>query len=441
MEYSGCDLVDDLPQHLSERTRAVGCAAERATGEFVVYWLHHAMRAYENPALDVAVTTSNQVHLPFLVYQAISESYPYASDNGSPDPRACTLELPNTSCNGINRPRVAIVGAGISGLMCARTLLDHGIDVTVFEKSRGVGGRMATRRTAEGPRFDHGAQYFTVRDMRFERYVQSWIEDGVVAPWHGRICTLTNGRIEWKNETTPRFVGVPGMNAICRHLAADLDITFGTQVGPPRFDEGIWHLSDKQEKYLGEFDCVISSAPAPQSAELLAAAADLQQQTQLVKMNGCWAAMLTFDQSLELPFDGAFVHQSLLSWIARNNSKPGRADQRESWVVHASPEWTGKCLEDEPNEVLPKLVEAFWQATGAKARKSDYAAIHRWRYAIPPEPLESRCLFDTQLRIGACGDWCSGPRVEGAFLSGMAIAGQVLAHAEALAQPSFRSPP
>ena len=157
-------------------------------------------------------------------------------------------------------------------------------------------------------------------------------------------------------------------------------------------------------------------------------------------MNGCWAAMLSFGQPLELPFDGAFVHQSLLSWIARNNSKPGRSGDQESWVLHASPEWTGNCLEDEPEEVLPKLVEAFWQATGAKKRTSDYAAIHRWRYAIPPEPLESRCLFDPQLRIGACGDWCSGPRVEGAFLSGMAIAGRVLADAEALANPSFRSP-
>lgn len=331
--------------------------------------------------------------------------------------------------------RVAIVGAGISGLTCARTLRDHRIDVTVFEKSRGVGGRMATRRTAEGSRFDHGAQYFTVRDARFERYVQSWMQDGIVASWEGPICTLPNGRIEWKQETTPRFVGVPGMNAICRHLAADLNVRLRTEVRPPAFLRGIWHLSDEQGGQLGQFDYIVTSAPAPQSAVLLAAADDLQQQAEMAKMNGCWAAMLLFDRSVELPFDGAFVHESLLSWIARNDSKPARGGAQESWVLHASPEWTDTRLEDDPVDVLPEMVDAFWRATGAKPRTPSYATGHRWRYAIPPKPLAKRCLFDSQLRIGACGDWCSGPRVEGAFLSSLAMAGRVLAHVKPLAQP------
>lgn len=330
--------------------------------------------------------------------------------------------------------RVAIVGAGMSGLMCARKLLDNGIDVIVFEKSRGVGGRMATRRTAEGLRFDHGAQYFTVRDPRFESYVQSWMQNEVVAPWEGRICTLTNGRIEWKQDTTPRLVGVPGMSAICRSLAAGLNIQFRTKVDPPVVNQGRWQVSDDQGNQLGEFDCFITSTPAPQSAELLAAVPDLQQKAMRAKMRGCWAVMLAFDQSLELPYDGAFVRECPLSWISRNSSKPERGGDQESWVLHASPEWTGTFLEHEPDDVLPKLLDAFWQATGSAPRTPVYATSHRWRYAIPPEPLDSRCLFAPQFRIGACGDWCSAPRVEGAFLSGMAMADQVLAHADAFAQ-------
>jgi predicted NAD/FAD-dependent oxidoreductase len=330
--------------------------------------------------------------------------------------------------------RVAIVGAGISGLMCARRLLENGVDVTVFEKSRGVGGRMATRRTAEGLQFDHGAQYFTVRDPRFESYVQSWMKNEIVAPWEGRICTLTNGRIEWKQDTTPRFVGVPGMNAICRSLAAGLNIQFRTKVEPPVVNQGCWQVSDDQGKQLGEFDCFITSAPAPQSAELLAAAPDLQQKAMRAKMLGCWAVMFAFDDSLKLPFDGAFVHQSPLSWIARNSGKPERGGDQESWVLHGSPLWSGEFLDNQPDDVLPKLLDAFWQATCATPSTPVYATSHRWRYAIPPEPLDSRCLFDPQFGIGACGDWCSGPRIEGAFLSGMAIADRVLAHADASAQ-------
>ena len=151
-------------------------------------------------------------------------------------------------------------------------------------------------------------------------------------------------------------------------------------------------------------------------------------------MHGCWAAMLAFDASLGLPFDGAFVHESPLSWIARNDSKPERESAGEAWVLHASPEWSGQYIDEEADTVLPKLISAFWQATGAQRRATSYAAGHKWRYAIPPEPLDSPCLFDPQLRIGACGDWCGGPRVEGAFVSGMTLAEHVLASFDAFTQ-------
>jgi predicted NAD/FAD-dependent oxidoreductase len=147
-------------------------------------------------------------------------------------------------------------------------------------------------------------------------------------------------------------------------------------------------------------------------------------------MDGCWAAMLSFHEPIELPFDGAFVSESLLSWIARNDSKPERDGRWESWVLHASPQWTAQYIEEEAGNVLSKLIDAFWQATGAIPRTACHATVHKWRYAIPQKPLDNRCLFDHQLGIGACGDWCCGPRVEGAFLSGMAMAGCVLSASE-----------
>lgn len=335
-----------------------------------------------------------------------------------------------------SRPRIAIIGAGISGLTCARTLQDHGLRVKIFEKSRGVGGRTATRRAAEGRRFDHGAQYFTVRDERFARHVRAWAQDGIVAEWRGRIVTLTNGDVETKRSSTPRYVGVPGMNALGKHLAEELEIQLETRVASVAKGSGsTWQLHQDDSVLLGEFDCVITSAPAPQSAELLARAPNLKQKALVTTMSGCWAAMLTFDEPLELDFDGAFVHASPLSWIARNSSKPGRNADPEStaeecWILHAAAEWTDRHLDDEATDVLPQVIDAFWQATNATRRTPKFATAHRWRYAIPPEPLEDPCLFDSELRLGACGDWCSGPRVEGAFLSGMAMAGRVLAAAQ-----------
>ena len=295
---------------------------------------------------------------------------------------------------------------------------------------------MATRRADDGLRFDHGAQYFTVRDPEFERYVQEWAAEGIVAAWDGRIVDLTNGQASPKQKLTPRFVGVPGMNAVCKQMATGLDIRFQTQVAPPRREGGVWRLHNEDGELLGEFDYVVTSAPAPQSAELLASAPDLQQLAQATTMSGCWAAMLSFSEPLQFTFDGAFVHESPLSWIARNDSKARRSsgeatergDGRECWVLHASPDWTEQHIEEEADVVLPQLINAFWTAIGVRPRASSYATAHRWRYAIPLEPLQDRCLFDAQLLIGACGDWCNGPRVEGGFLSGISMADKLISH-------------
>ena len=172
-------------------------------------------------------------------------------------------------------PKVAIIGAGISGLVCARLLVEQGMEVTVFEKSRGVGGRMATRRTPEGCHFDHGAQYFTVRDERFRRYVDSWLADGLVAPWEGRICVLQRGVVAEKSEPLARFVGIPGMNAVCKRLAADLRVKLQCEVAPVVHEGNSWRLVDLEARPLGTFDTVLVSAPAPQAATLLAAAPGL----------------------------------------------------------------------------------------------------------------------------------------------------------------------
>lgn len=321
---------------------------------------------------------------------------------------------------------VAVIGAGISGLTCAQRLQDFGFDVTIFEKSRGKGGRMSTRRSAEGLYFDHGAQYFTVRDQTFQQHVEEWSLDGIVSLWDAEIGTLSRGQFEPKDEETLRYVGVPGMNELGRHLARDLDIHLNTLVAPPQRIDGCWQLSDEQGLPLDEFDYVVTSAPAAQSAELLIETPGLQSIAENVVMTGCWAVMLAFSDSLGLSFDGAFVEDSPLSWISKDNSKPGREQEPETWVLHASTEWSESHLENQPQDVLPKLLQAFWQATGVTSCTPLFQTSHRWRYALPTEPLPDRFLFDADQKMGACGDWCGGPRVEGAFLSGYSLANEIL---------------
>lgn len=163
---------------------------------------------------------------------------------------------------------------------------------------------MSTRRTPQHQHFDHGAQYFTVRDETFDCFVRTWLRDGVVALWNGRVVELLRGEVKSKEDTTVRFVGVPGMNAICRHLATDFDVRLQTRVVPPVREAGRWRLHDQEGTELGAFDCVISSAPTAQTSELLSEAPELRQTAERVVMHGCWAAILLFDRSLNLPLEG-----------------------------------------------------------------------------------------------------------------------------------------
>lgn len=323
-------------------------------------------------------------------------------------------------------PRVAVIGAGIAGLGCARTLADHGCDVVVYEKSRGAGGRMATRRADPGLQFDHGAQYFTVKDPRFARYVAAWVEDGIVARWDGRVATLSRAILGEPRGSIERYVAVPGMSAVCKHLARELTIRTQVRVGRLMHADRGWQLWDDQGTELDRFDAVVVSTPAPQAAELLLPVSPLGSQAASVTMDACWAVMAAFPTRLPLACDGAFVEASPLAWIARDSSKPGRKSQPETWVLHASRDWTQANLEADATEILPRLLHAFWEASGMQPSEPLAAVAHRWRYAISDEPHTDRCLFDPATRLAACGDWCSGPRVEGAFLSGMAAAGVIL---------------
>ncbi|QDT09256.1 FAD-dependent oxidoreductase [Stieleria marina] len=357
----------------------------------------------------------------------------------SPQQHARRLD-PSAYQNKINprqtqsAPTVAVVGAGLSGLICARTLMDQGFDVTVFEKSGGMGGRMATRRVNANLSFDHGAQYFTARDERFKRYVRSWVQDEIVQPWQGRIVVLEQGNVKEEKRGTDRFVATPTMNAIGKHLAAEIDVNIRTRVaslkqtakGSGKQSGKQWSLASDSGDDLGQFDAAVVAVPAGQAAKLLSSVPCLADQAEATKMSGCWAVMLATDTTSALDFDAAFVQHSPLSWIALNNTKPGRDGDQSAWTLHATAEWTEQHINASAAEVEELLVNEFWNAVGLSPSKPVHAQAHLWRFALPQNPLPTSCLFDRDLQIGACGDWCGGPRVEGAFLSGMSMAGRIM---------------
>jgi predicted NAD/FAD-dependent oxidoreductase len=322
------------------------------------------------------------------------------------------------------RARVAIVGAGVSGSMCARQLAVNGFEVTVFDKGRGSGGRTATRRI-DASAFDHGAQYFTSRDPKFRYFVDQWLEDGLVTEWSGPLALLRSGDAK-PMPNGERYVGMPGMNALTRDLLRGSDSRFETTVKSVRRKGESWYLTFLDRSDAGPFDVLIVATPPSQAFDLAQGETPLVEQAANTSMEPCWATVLGFPSRIEFPFDGAFVESSPLCWIARNTSKPGRENSHEIWVLHASEEWSRSHLESSRESVGAALTDAFEAAVGRLAEAPRHLLTHRWRYARPTRSGGPGSLFDSSSRIGFCGDWLTGGRVESAALSGMQLADRVI---------------
>ncbi|MBL8616619.1 MAG: NAD(P)-binding protein [Deltaproteobacteria bacterium] len=325
-------------------------------------------------------------------------------------------------------PRVAIVGAGPAGLACARVLRDHGLEVSIFDKGRGPGGRLSTRRI-EGERFDHGAQFLTTRDPAIGRWFAAWRARGLLQPWEPRQAgpgaTLPS---------TPWLVPVPGMSALIQHLCVEEEPQFSTLVDRVERVGSGWKLygrvgSAAESALLTEAEVVVIATPAPQAAPLLAAAPQLRAAAAERLMEPNLTVLLRLLDPVEAPVDLWRGAEGPLAWAARCASRPGRP-AGPGWVLLSSADWAAAHLEDPPELVASALVEAFAEALGALGGALPpvlEATAHRWRYARPHEGLAPQgCLWGGALGIGACGDWLEGPRVEAALRSGAALAGRVL---------------
>ena len=302
--------------------------------------------------------------------------------------------------------RIAIIGAGMAGLACARRLVGAGLTPVVFDKGRGIGGRLATRRV-DGLQFDHGAQYVTARDAGFV---------AALAGLNGAVGRWDDGSGE------QRMVGVPGMSALAHALSNGLDVRQQVRVGTVRADGGGWlvQVGDATEP----FDRVVITVPAPQLAGLLGQDHAVVKKLAEVRFAPCLTLMAA--TKAPPPFAARRDADDPLAWIAQDSSKPGRPHAGPTtWVAQAGTAFSAKHLELDPAAMVASMLPLLGDRLGIGPDHFSHASAHRWRYARVTHPLGQPFLsVDGTLFVG--GDWCLGPRVEAAWLSGDAMGRAVL---------------
>jgi predicted NAD/FAD-dependent oxidoreductase len=308
--------------------------------------------------------------------------------------------------------KVAVVGAGLAGLMAGRSLIEAGHEVVLFDKGRSPGGRMATRRIG-GARLDHGAQFFTVRTDQLQQHVDGWIADGLVYEWCRGFSTVGDG--------FPRYAVHGGMNALAKHLAAGLEVRCPSLVFSLHRRTGAhpWEVK-LDDGTVSSHDALVVTCPLPQTFSLLMTAqVAMPEVLWRTDYDRTLSLLLVLDRDSGVPMPGGVQGVEPFTFIGDNRQK-GISDV-PAITVHADPAWSDAHWADEHAiasaallaEVQPYLGEASVVASQLK----------RWRFATPRSIWpDAHWSPESMTNLAVAGDAFAGPRVEGAALSGLSAA-------------------
>ncbi len=306
-----------------------------------------------------------------------------------------------------------IVGAGIAGLLLARRLQTAGQKVQVLEKSRGYGGRLATKRVGEAA-LDSGAQFITAQDPRFAALTAQWRDAGHLDAWPGG--------------PAHRLVGRPTMNALARVLAEGLDIIREAKVLAAHRESDEWTVEVEQQPSRRARTLVLT-APAPQSLAVLQAGGvnlpgELASELGRLNYHPCLALLLVLGGPSAVPSAGlAFEGDGPVRWIADNTRKGLAPGVPAAVTVHLGRSFSAANYTETETTLLPRVLPTIAPLLGSPVTQ---VALHRWRFSEPATCHLEPCVWRPDLRLGLAGDAFGGPKVEGAALSALALSDRML---------------
>ncbi|MEG4218798.1 FAD-dependent oxidoreductase [Microcoleus sp. Pol14C6] len=334
---------------------------------------------------------------------------------------------------------VAVIGAGMAGLSCAQRLRQAGYSVAVVEKSRGAGGRVATRRV-QGTRADHGARYLEPQGDAVQRLIEALLDRDILKLWTHTVCEFRQGKLSAIPSSC--YVAPAGMNAIGKYLAENLEIWFGRRVQAiSTTDNQMWHLSlevsDDNLQTPQELiaKAVVVAIPAPQALMFLNSEIgfkpDILDKLRSVEYDPCITVMAGYSATKQQDLSNlnpqwksvSFPDNADLAWVGLDSSK--RLDlQQPVFVVHSSANFAERYLEAADLETVgQELLSRACEYLIPWLKEPEWLQVHRWRYAFCRNPLPVFCLpTGGDLPLVCAGDLCGEGQIEGALRSGLAAA-------------------
>ena len=323
---------------------------------------------------------------------------------------------------------IAIIGAGIAGATLAQRMMNAGYDVSVFEKSRGTGGRLSSGRLDQLSA-DLGAPYIEANNTTFSDWLSGQPE---VTPWKPSISSFSDTSVVTDpaaltivpNEV---FLATPRQSALTRSMLSGAKLITSTHIGSVTPNKNGTLLYDLDAQELGLFDKVVVTAPALQAATLLKAIPHFSQQAANVKTIPAWVSIILLEKPSGINADILAGGDTTLFRAIKDSAKPGRqsSENAEIWSLEATSQWSEANIETEKDSVGQQLIQAFLNLTGCTLSIREQR-VHRWLYCQHQSMLNHTFMWSTEHAIGACGDWLKNPGIEGAWLSANALADHLL---------------
>jgi renalase len=308
-----------------------------------------------------------------------------------------------------------IIGSGISGATIAN-ILGKKYTLDVYDKARGAGGRSSNKKFNKSESFDHGVQYISPKSTQFKKFINNLITKRIVKKWLGKHIFLNSNKKE--NKKHIKIIGNKGNNSISKYLLKNVNCTFNTELIKISNKNKVWELdfSDGSKK---SYKSLILTCPFPQLKKLSKKYIKHSFINKKVKMDANITVMMATKKTRS-NISSFFFSDKILGWAAYENSKKRFKSDYDLWTLQSTYKWANKVINKNKINKLnnaKKLIKKFFELTNLKRNKIFHIQNHGWKYSSNSKPFNIKSYWNSVTRIGVCGDWFVGPRLESGWLS------------------------